>query len=134
MITAGVGAYYYGATARATMLPATGIVSNIAVQNGYDSDTGGSSTSCCPTIQFTTQAGQAVTVDNMSDCSSSQYYHVGDPIEIYYDPANPKNFPIKNSPTTLVVPGVLSFIGGICAYVGAIAPLGSLLTFFSRRY
>jgi hypothetical protein len=96
-----------------------GEVTAIFEDETRDSD-GSSSTVYCPTVAFTTLDGEPVTVD-VSECSSPSFYHFGDPVEVYYDPAQSRNVQLKGGVRAVVgniFVVVLGVIGGMLAFGG----------------
>ncbi len=87
LILLAVGAYLYFREAAflGRAQQATGRVTDLYYSS--DSDGGGS---YCPSVEFTTRAGQTVSYDS-NVCSDPPAYQVGQQVRILYDPQHPQD-------------------------------------------
>ena len=89
-------------------------------------DTDTNSTYYCPQIRFTTTTGKTINF-GADTCSAPSPYHVGDLVNIYYDPQNPQNAQMKTFGAQYLLP--LSFlVSGL-----PLALLGGFGLLFYRR-
>jgi hypothetical protein len=73
--------------------------------------------SYCPQVSYMAQTGQVITFDS-NVCSSPAAYHIGEQVEVYYDPQHPQDAQIKNFSSQYLVSISLTCIGLPIAVVG----------------
>jgi len=108
-------AYFYADYAINDWHLVPGVVTAIDQNQSYDSETGGYSTNYCPTVKYTTLDGETIEID-LNECASPPAYEVGDAVEVYYNPQDPRQ--------TILKGGTLQLVGNIFAIVFGI--LGGL--------
>jgi hypothetical protein len=130
------GLYALNANLEANWALTTGTVTAMYTQESVDSQTGSRYTVYCPTVEFATGNGESLTVD-VNDCSSPPAFQVGDPAELYYDPANPQNVLLKNSSLRTmgtIGTAVIGGLGLLCAVPGLVMMgIGLILAVRRRR-
>jgi hypothetical protein len=93
-----------------------GTVTGLSTSESTDSS-GFRSTTFCPEVEYTTLDGQTFNT-TFNECSSPPAYQAGDTVEVYYDPANPRNVQLKG--------GIRQTLGTVFMVILAVA--GGLLT------
>lgn len=88
LILLAVGAYLYfrEVTFLKGAQQVTGRVTNLYFSENTDNNGG----AYCPSVEFTTKAGQTVSYDS-NVCSDPPAYQVGQQVKIYYDPQKPQD-------------------------------------------
>jgi Protein of unknown function (DUF3592) len=125
-VAAGMYYFFQGSTQNWVLVPGT--VTGLSQSESYNSDSGGTSTTYCPSVAYQTTNGEPVELD-LNECSSPPAYATGDRVEIYYNPANPHEAQLKGgvkstiSIVFLIVFGILGLLltlGGLGSVVAAI--------------
>ncbi len=121
------GAYYFIGVNTQNWVLVKGTVTAMSERESQDSD-GNNSTSYCPTVKYTTQAGEPIEND-LNECSTPPAYNVGDSVEVYYNPQNPNEAILKGGVLSSIgtiftvvfgILGALFCIGGVGALVGVV--------------
>ena len=103
------GLFQFDANRRASWVAVTGTVTRMRESSSTDSS-GNSSSVYCPTVAYTTTDGQELEAD-INDCQFPPVYKVGDPAELLYNPADPKQVELKSGIGRAFAVGGLSFLG-----------------------
>ena len=94
----------------------------------YSDSEGGSST--VPVVQFTTEDGQSVTAEPYQERNTTvdvDGYRVGDEVEVFYNPDNPRDMFINDFMHVWFVPTLMGGMGTLFGGIGAIWTLSVLV-------
>ncbi len=123
----GFGGWSYLNT-RAQM-DAWGSVPGEIISFSYYSDSeGGRST--VPVITFTTEDGETITAEPYQERNTTvdvNGYSVGDEVEVFYNPDNPRDMFINDFMHVWFIPTLMGGLGGMFSLIGAIWAVGALL-------
>ncbi len=87
----------------------------------YSDSDGGTLT--VPVIRFTTVGGEVVTAEPYQERNTTvdvDGYHVGDEVEVFYDPENPRDMFINDFMHVWFVPSLMGGLGGLFGLIGLI--------------
>jgi len=94
----------------------------------YSDSDGGSST--VPVVEFTTAAGETITAEPYQERNTTvdvDGYRVGDEVEVFYNPDNPRDMFINDFMHVWFVPTLMGGMGGLFGVIGAIWAVGALV-------
>jgi hypothetical protein len=89
-------------------LPGTLSAQGVITKCRYGRDKDGNATGCRPTIRFTTQSGQSITI---APSESSSFFHVRDTIAVRYHPETPEDGRTDTFLSTWLLPLVCTGFG-----------------------
>lgn len=113
-----VGIAFYMYTDQTAFLAVSKTASGTVISNVSHSDDDGYTYS--PVVSFTTKEGELKQFES-NNASEPPAYHVGEKIEVLYDPANPDHAQINNFFESWLGCIILGFIGAMFSIVGFIA-------------
>lgn len=116
LLAVAAGLYYFVDVGPSEWVLVPGTVTAISESEDFDFETGTSSTTYCPSVEYTTTSGETFEVD-VNECSSPSMYEAGEAVEVYYDPQTPGNVQLKG--------GIRQVVGNV--FVVVLAVLGGLM-------
>jgi hypothetical protein len=116
LLAVGGGLAYFVTLAPADWPLVPGTITGLAQDESVDTD-GFQSLTYCPYVEYTTLEGETLEV-LLSECANPPAYEVGDTVEVYYDPSQPRSVQLKG--------GVRQWVGNISA--GVFGGLGGCLS------
>jgi hypothetical protein len=117
MLAVAAGLYYFVDVGPSEWTLVPGTVTSINQTEQYDSDLGYTTTTYCPSVEYTTTSGETLEV-NLNECSTPSLYEAGEAVEVYYDPAQPQHVQLKG--------GVQQVVGNV--FIVVLGLIGGLLT------
>src|SRR5687768_15489955 len=106
-----------------------GNVEGRIIDFSYYSDSEGGS-SQVPVVQFTTTDGESITAEPYQERNTTvdvNGYDVGDEVEVFYNPENPRDMFINDFMHVWFVPTLMGGMGGLFSVIGAIWGVGALV-------
>ncbi len=102
----------------------------------YSDSEGGRST--VPVIEFTTTEGDTLTAEPYQERNTTvdvNGYDVGDEVEVYYNPENPRDMFINDFMHVWFIPTLMGGMGGLFSVIGLLWTVGALFgaLLFGRR-